>query len=46
MLPADRVAAVRAATQRYRDRLAAVEADGDAGRQALIELVAAQRGRR
>jgi hypothetical protein len=32
MLPTDRVAVVRAATQRYQDRLAAVEADGDAGR--------------
>jgi hypothetical protein len=46
MLPADRVAAVREATGRYRDRLAALEADGDAGRQGLVELLAARRGRR
>lgn len=46
MLPGDRVAAVAAATARYRQRLAVVEADGDAGRAGLIELLAAQRGRR
>ena len=46
MLPADRVEAVRAATGRYRERVAAVEAAGDAGRAALIELLAARRARR
>jgi hypothetical protein len=46
MLPADRVDAVRAATGRYRDRLAVVEAAGDAGRAALIALLAARRARR
>jgi hypothetical protein len=46
MLAPDRVEAVRAATARYRDRLAAVEADGDAGRAALIALLAVGRGRR
>jgi hypothetical protein len=46
MLPADTVAAVAAATARYRDRAAALQADGDAGRQALIGRLAARRGRR
>lgn len=45
MLPADTVEAVRTATARYRDRAAVLEADGDAGREALIEQLAARRGR-
>jgi hypothetical protein len=36
MLPAAEVAAVQAATARYRAALAKVEADGEAGRGALI----------
>ena len=35
-LPAAEIAAVRAATERYRDALSAVEAQGEAGRAALI----------
>jgi hypothetical protein len=36
MLPAQEVAAVQAATARYRAALAKVEADGEAGRAALV----------
>ena len=35
-LPADQVASVRAATQRYRARRQRLEADGQAGRQTLV----------
>lgn len=37
MLPAQEVAAVQAATARYRAALAKVEAEGEAGRAALID---------
>jgi hypothetical protein len=46
MLPAGEVAAVRAAVERYRAAQAKLEADGDAGRAALIARLAARRGRR
>ena len=35
-LPADQVAAVRAATERYRERRQRLEADGQAGLQTLV----------
>jgi uncharacterized protein DUF6788 len=43
MLPADQVAAVRAAVERYRVAQAKLEADGEAGREALIARLAARR---
>jgi hypothetical protein len=46
MLPGAEVAAVRAAAERYRAAQARVEADGEAGRAALIAWLAARRGRR
>ena len=46
MLPAAEVAAVRAAAERYRAAQARVEADGEAGRAALIARLAPRRGRR
>ncbi len=46
MLPAAEVAAVRAAAERYRAAQAKLEADGEAGRAALIARLAARRGRR
>jgi hypothetical protein len=46
MLPAAEVAAVRAAVERYRAAQAKLEADGEAGRAALIARLAARRGRR
>lgn len=46
MLPADQVPAVRAAVERYRVAQARLEADGDAGREALITRLAARRGKR
>ena len=39
-LPAAEIAAVRAATERYRVALSAVEAQGEAGRAALIARLA------
>lgn len=46
MLPADQVAAVRAAVERYRAAQARLEADGEAGREALISRLAVRRGTR
>lgn len=46
MLPADQVAAVRAAVQRYRAAQAELEAAGEAGREVLISRLAARRGAR
>jgi len=43
MLPAAEVAAVRAAVDRYRAAQAKLEAEGDAGRAALIDRLAADR---
>ena len=43
MLPADQVAAVRAAVGRYRAAAAKLEADGDAGRAALITRLTGRR---
>lgn len=45
MLPAAEVAAVRAAVERYRAAQAKLDADGEAGRAALIARLAARRGR-
>lgn len=45
MLPADQVAAVRAAVERYRTAQAKLETDGEAGREALITRLAARRGK-
>jgi hypothetical protein len=46
MLPADQVAAVRAAVQRYRAAQARLEGDAEAGREALIARLAARPGTR
>jgi hypothetical protein len=46
MLPAAQVAAVRAAVERYRAAQAKLEAQGEAGRAALIAALAADRGPR
>jgi hypothetical protein len=46
MLPAAEVAAVRAAAKRYGAARAKLEAQGDAGRVALIARLAAGRGKR
>lgn len=46
MLPAGEVAAVTAAVRRYRTALAELEADGEAGRSALITRLTAARGTR
>ena len=43
MLPATEVAAVRAAADRYRMAQAKLEAEGEAGREALIARLAASR---
>ena len=43
MLPAAEVAAVRAAAERYRMAQAKLEAEGEAGREALIARLAAGR---
>ncbi|MDE3075934.1 MAG: hypothetical protein KGJ86_10950 [Chloroflexota bacterium] len=43
MLPAAEVAAVRAGVERYRAAQAQLEAEGDAGRAALIDRLAAGR---
>jgi hypothetical protein len=40
-LPADQVAAVRAATERYRERRQRLEADGQAGLQSLVARLGA-----
>ena len=44
-LPADQVAAVRAATERYRERRQRLEADGQAGIQTLVARFGAGSGR-
>ena len=44
-LPADQVAAVRAATERYRERRQRLEADGQAGLQTLVARFGAGSGR-
>ncbi len=46
MLPPAEVAAVRAATERYRTAQAKLETQGDAGRAALIEWLHTDRGTR
>ena len=46
MLPTDQVAPVRAAVERYRAAQTKLEADGEAGREALITRLAARRGTR
>lgn len=46
MLPAARVAAARAAVERYRAAQAELEAHGEAGRAALIAELAADRAQR
>jgi len=46
MLPAAEVAVVRGAVERYRAAQAKLEANGEAGRAALIGRLAARRGRR
>ncbi len=44
-LPADQVAAVRAATERYRERRQRLEADGQAGLEVLVARFRADRRR-
>lgn len=46
MLPAGQVAAVRAAVERYRAAQAKLEAQGEAGRAAMITTLAADQGQR
>lgn len=46
MLPPGEVAAVRAAVERYRAAQAQLDAQGEAGRAALIERISAARGTR
>lgn len=46
MLPPGEVAAVRAAVERYRAAVGELEADGEAGRAALIARLAQARGTR
>lgn len=46
MLPPGEVAAVRAAVERYRAAQAQLDAQGEAGRVALIERISAARGTR
>ncbi len=46
MLPPGEIAAVRAAVERYRDAQAKLDAQGEAGRAALIERISADRGER
>lgn len=46
MLPPGEVAAVRAAVERYRVAQAKLDAQGEAGRAALIERISADRGTR